>query len=135
LVNQRSMPFQLAANDLGVVITYGPANGHYLGQIPCSGHTLQQAKAAPVHSKLDLSVDVSSDAADLKTLHFSTEKAHLEVSGNLTHFAHPRWKGTGAGSVALLELTAMGLVDGFRRGSVDLGWSGQGTGKRQYVLD
>ena len=135
LVNQRSMPFQLAANDLGVVITYGPANGHYLGQITCSDITLQQAKAAPVHSKLDLSVDVSSDAADLKTLHFSTEKAHLEVSGNLTHFAHPQWKGTANGTVELSELTAMGLVDGFRRGSVDLGVTGQGTGDGQYVLD
>ena len=135
LVNQRSMPFQLAANDLGVVITYGPANGHYLGQITCSDITLQQAKAAAVHSKLDLSVDVSSDAADLRTLHFSTEKAHLEVSGNLTHFAHPRWKGTANGTVELSELTAMGLVDGFRRGSVDLGVTGQGTGDGQYVLD
>src|SRR3984957_7067835 len=135
LVNQRSMPFQLAANDLGVVITYGPASGHYLGEITCSDIMLQKAKAAPVHSKLDLSVDLSTDAVDLKTLHFSTEKAHLQVSGNLTHFAHPQWKGTANGTVELSELTAMGLVDGFRRGTVDLGVTGQGTGDGQYVLD
>jgi translocation and assembly module TamB len=135
LINQRSVPFQLAANDLGVVITYGPANGHYLGEIACSDITIQQAKAAPVHSKLDLSVDLSSDAIDLKTLHFSTEKAHLQVSGNLAHFAHPQWKGTANGTVELAELTAMGLVDGFRRGSVDLAVTGQGGGDGQYVLD
>jgi translocation and assembly module TamB len=135
LVNQRSMPFQLAANDLGVVITYGPASGHYLGEIACSDITVQQAKAAPVHSKLDLSVDLSSDAADLKTLHFSTEKAQLQISGNLTHFAHPQWKGTANGTVELAGLSAMGLVDGFRRGSVDLAVTGQGSGDGQYVLD
>ena len=135
LINQRSLPFQLAANNLGVVITYGPANGHYLGEIACSDITVQQAKAAPVHSKLDLSVDLSSDAVDLKTLHFSTEKAQLQISGNLTHFAHPQWKGTMNGTVELAELTAMGLVDGFRRGSVDLAVTGQGSGDGQYALD
>jgi translocation and assembly module TamB len=135
LVNQRSLPFQLAANDLGVVITYAPTSGHYLGEIACSDITVQQAKAAPVHSKLDLSVDLSTDAVELKTLHFSTEKAHLQVSGNLTHFAHPQWKGTMNGTVELGELTAMGLVDGFRRGSVELAVTGQGSADGQYALD
>jgi translocation and assembly module TamB len=135
LINQRSLPFQLAANDLGVVITYGPANGHYLGELACSDITVQHAKTAPVHSKLDLSVDLSSDAVELKTLHFSTQEAHLQVSGDLTHFAHPQWKGTANGTVELAELTGMGLVDGFRRGSVDLAMTGQGSGDGQYALD
>jgi translocation and assembly module TamB len=135
LINQRSLPFQLAANDLGVVITYGPVNGHYLGEIACSDITVQQAKATPVHSKVDMSIDLSSDAVELKTLHFSTEKAQLQISGNLTHFAHPQWKGAMNGAVELGELTAMGLVDGFRRGSVDLAVTGQGTGDGQYALD
>jgi translocation and assembly module TamB len=30
LVNERSIPFQLAANDLGVVVTYAPATKHYI---------------------------------------------------------------------------------------------------------
>src|ERR1700733_1110560 len=36
LLNQRAIPFQLAANDLGVVITYVPASAHYLGEFDCS---------------------------------------------------------------------------------------------------
>ena len=32
-------------------------------------------------------------------------------------------------------MTALGVVDGFRRGSVDLAVTGQGTGGSQYVLD
>src|SRR5271169_3827055 len=31
LVNERSIPFQLAANDLGVVMTYAPETKHYVG--------------------------------------------------------------------------------------------------------
>jgi translocation and assembly module TamB len=135
LVNERSMPFDLAANNLGVVITYAPASGHYLGEIACSDITLHQAKAAAVHSKLDMSVEAAPDSVEVKTLHFTTERTRLEISGKLTHLARPQWQGTVSGSVELAELTAMGLVDGFRRGSVDLALAGQGSGANQYVLD
>ena len=91
LINERSIPFQLAANDLGVVITYAPATGHYLGKIACSDITAQQAKAAAVRSKLDLSMEDSPGRGRFQGLHFTSEKTRLQASGSLTHFAHPRW--------------------------------------------
>ena len=39
------------------------------------------------------------------------------------------------GNVDLAEVTALGVVDGFRRGSVNLAITGQGTGANQYVVD
>ena len=128
LVNERSIPFQLAANNLGVVITYAPASGHYLGHIACSDIAVQQAKVAAVHSQLDLSVELAPDAVDLTTLHWTTGKSSLHASGRLVHFAHPQWTGTADGNVDLAEVTALGVVDGFRRGSVDLALTGQGSG-------
>ncbi len=135
LLNQRAIPFQLAANDLGVVITYAPASDHYLGQITCSDLTAQQGKAAVIHSKLDLSMDAGRDAVDLKTLHFTTGKTSLQASGNLVHYAHPQWKLSAGGTVELAEVTALGAVDGLRSGSVELALTGQGSGASQYVLD
>src|ERR1700677_380183 len=44
LLNQRAIPFELAANDLGVVVTYAPASDHYLGQLTCSDLTAKQGK-------------------------------------------------------------------------------------------
>ena len=92
LINDRSIPFQLAANDLGVVITYAPRRGHYLGEISCSDITAQKGKSAVVRSRLDLSLEAAPDAVDLKTLQFTSEKTSLQASGSLTHFAHPQWK-------------------------------------------
>ncbi len=135
LLNQRAIPFQLAANDVGVVITYAPANGHYLGQLTCSDLNAQQGKAAVIHSKLDLSVEAGRDAVDLKSLHFTTGKTSLEASGNLLHYANPQWKLSASGTVELAEVTALGAVDGFSHGSVDLALTGQGTGASQYVVD
>ena len=61
LVNERSIPFQLAANDFGVVVTYAPATKHYEGEISCSDINAQKGKSAVVRSKLDLSVEAAPD--------------------------------------------------------------------------
>ena len=135
LLNQRAIPFQLAANDLGVVITYAPASGHYLGQLTCSDLTAQQGKAAVIHSKLDLSVEAARDAVELKTLHFTTGKTSLQGSGTLIHYANPQWNLSAGGTVDLAEVTALGVVDGLRSGSVELALTGQGSEASPYVLD
>jgi translocation and assembly module TamB len=135
LLNQRAIPFQLAARDLGVVITYAPASDHYLADITCSDITAQQGTAAVIHSKLDLSAEAGRDAVDLKTLNFTTGKTSLRASGTLTHFANLQWKGTAVGTVDLAEVTVLGAVDGFKRGSVDLDLTGQGSESGQFVVD
>ncbi len=135
LFNQRAIPFQLAANDLGVVITYAPASDHYLGQVTCSDLTAQQGKAAAIHSQLALSVEAARDAVDLKSLHFTTGKSNLQASGNLVHYANPEWKVSAGGTVELAEVTALGVVDGLRRGSVELTLTGQGSKTSPYALD
>ena len=135
LLNERSIPFELAANNLGVVITYAPVSDRYLGTFTCSDITAQQGTAAVIHSQLDLSAEVGRDAVDLKTLNFTTEKTRLRAAGTLAHFAHPQWKGTAAGAVDLAEVTALGAVDGFKRGSVDLNLTGQGNESTRFVVD
>ena len=135
LVNQHAIPFSLAARDLGVVITYAPATQHYLGSFNCSDITIQQAKALAVHSKLALQVEAGRDAFALKALHLVTGKASLDASGSLTHFADPQWKGSANGTVDLQEVSALGLVDGMRQGSIDLALTAQGKGAGQFVVD
>ena len=135
LLNERAIPFRLAANDLGVVITYAPVSDHYLGQITCSDLTAQQGKAAVVHSQLDLSVEAAHDAVDLKNLHFTTGKTTLQASGTLVHYSNPQWKLSTDGTVELAELTTLGAVDGFRRGSVQLAVTAQGSEASPYVVD
>jgi translocation and assembly module TamB len=135
LLNQRAIPFQLAANDFGVVITYAPATGHYLGDLAFSDITTQNGTAAAVRSKMDLTVEAAHDAVDLKTLHLTTEKSRLEASGSLIHFANPQWKLSADGTVDLAEVAALGAVDGLKRGSVDLQVVGQGDGSSPFVLD
>ena len=135
LVNERSIPFQLAANNLGVVVTYAPPTGHYLGEISCSDITAQKGRSAVVRSRLDLSLEAAPGQVDIKTLHFNTGKTRFQASATVTHFSRPQWKLSANGTVELTEVSTLGAVDGFRRGSVDLVLTGQGTGGDRYLID
>ena len=135
LVNQRALPFDLAANDVGVVVTYSAATGHYLGELVCADIMAKKGKAAPVRSQLGLKVEAADDAVVLQEFHFATGKTRLQASGTMSHLAHPEWKGKVDGTVELAEITALGVVDGFKRGSVDLAGTGEGSGAKRFVVD
>jgi translocation and assembly module TamB len=133
-INERSIPFQLTANNFGVVITYAAASGHYLGEISCLDISTRKGRSPVVRSQLDLNLEAAPDQVDVKGLHFATGKTKLQGSGSLSHFANPQWKLSTNGTVDLTDVTSLGAVDGFRRGSVDLALTGEGTGG-QYLLD
>ena len=126
LVNQRAIPFQLAANDLGVVITYSRASDHYLGEVACSDITVQQAKTPAVRSQLDLHLEAARDGVALRALHFTTGQTRLEASGDLQHFADPQWKLDANGTVFLPDISGLGVIDGLRSGKVELSLSSHG---------
>jgi translocation and assembly module TamB len=135
LVNQRAVPFQLAANDLGVVVTYAPTSGHYVGEVACSDITVQQGKTPPVRSQLEVHIEAARDEMQLKGLTFTTGKTKLEASGNLQHFNNPQWKLDATGTVALPEFSFLGLVDGFESGTIDLAVTSHGSGAGQFAVD
>jgi translocation and assembly module TamB len=135
LINERSIPFQLTANNFAVVITHAAATNHYLGEISCSDISTRKGRSPVVRSQLDLNLEAAPDQVEVKGLHFATGKTKLQGSGSLSHFAHPQWKLSTDGTVDLTDVTSLGAVDGFRRGSVELALTGQGTGGGQYQLD
>jgi translocation and assembly module TamB len=128
-------PSSLPPTIFGVVITYAPDTGHYLGDLTFSDLTAQNGTAAVVRSKVDLTVEAAHDAVDLKTLHLTTEKSKLDASGSLVHFANPQWKLSANGTVDLAEVAALAAVDGLKRGNVDLQVTGQGSSSSPFVLD
>jgi translocation and assembly module TamB len=135
LINERSIPFQLAADNFGVVITYAPVTGHYLGEISCSDIATQQGRSTVVRSQLNLSVEAAPNQIDIRDLRFNTGKTSLQGSATLTQLSHPRWRLSTNGTVDLTDVSALGAVDGFRRGSVELALNGQGVGSDQYAID
>jgi translocation and assembly module TamB len=134
IVNQRTIPFNLRANHVSVVVTYAPGTDHYLGELRLGDLDFERPRIATIESALDLQVEAARGALELKALHFTSGGSRLDASGSIENFADPQWKLATRGSVALRELSALAAIDGLLQGSAELNLEGQGRGSGQYQV-
>jgi translocation and assembly module TamB len=127
LVNQRALPFSLAAKNLAVTVTYRPQPESYLGTVHVEDLTAERDKAPAVHSKLDVNVEMARNALKLDGLHFVSGESSLDASGSLNDFRKLNWQIGANGTVDLREVAALAAVEGLERGVAGLQIKGQGT--------
>ena len=133
LINQRAMPFNLSANDLGVVVTYASLRDHYLATIHAAEVVAQRGKEPPVDSQIDLSVDMGRNSLDVSQLKLSSGSSILTASASVHDFTNPQWSLSAQGKVDVRQVMALAPIDGVDRGIVDLKVKGQGT-RTQFTL-
>ena len=137
LVNQRALPFNLAANNLTAEVTYRKRPEAYLGTVHVEDVTAMRGKTAEVHSKLDLNVEMARNALKLDGLHFvsgdrASGESKLDASGTLNDFTKLHWQLGANGTIDLREVAALGAVDGLGPGEAGLQIKGQGTGIQTF---
>lgn len=125
LLNDRAIPFDMAARNLDAEVHYIPASDRYGATVDLNDLRTRMGKQAEARSSLHLKAELGRDAVDLKTLEFiSGESLKLEVTGTLKHFAKPVWQTTVKGAVGLKQLSVLTDVDGLDAGTVDLDLKG-----------
>lgn len=83
--------------------------------------------SSPVHSKLDLQVQLGRNAATLQSFNLQTGPSMLAGRLALQNFADPQWKGSLNGSVNVRLVEAFVSIPGLDKGNVELQLTGQGT--------
>ena len=125
LVNDRAIPFNVAAKDLNAEVHYIRSSDRYGATIDLKDLETQMQKQPVAKSSLHLEAELGRDAAELKAFDFhSGEDSELKASGALTHFADPVWRANVDGTLALKQLTVLAGVEGFDGGSVELAVGG-----------
>jgi translocation and assembly module TamB len=127
LLNQRALPFSLAANNLTTTVTYRPQPEAYLGTVHIEDLAAQRDKAPEVHSKLDVSAEIARNAMKLDGLHFISGESKLDASGVVNDFTKLNWQIGANGAVDLREVAALTAMNGLGPGQVGLQIQGQGT--------
>jgi len=125
LINDKAVPFQMAAHEF-------EANVHYIGKTDHYGATLdmndlrtQIDKEVEAQSKLRLEVEVGRDIAELKALDLHTgANSRLTASGKLEHFAKPVWQVSATGLMELKQVSVLSGADGFTGGQLDINVQG-----------
>jgi translocation and assembly module TamB len=139
LLNQRALPFDLSADDLGVTIEYDRARDHYLADLRAADITAQRGKLSPVRSRLAVKADLSRTGAVLSQLQLQTgsspkQGSLLEVSGSLQNYADPQLEFAARGSIDVREVEALTAFPGIEGGIAELQLTAKGN-PSSFIVD
>jgi translocation and assembly module TamB len=125
LLNNRAIPFDLAARDLSAEVHYIVSTDRYGMTVDLKDLRTKLAKQVEAQSALHLGVELGRDAVDLQHFEFTSGKSSkLEATGGLKHFAKPEWQAAVKGSLELKQLSVLANVDGLNAGTVNLDLKG-----------
>jgi translocation and assembly module TamB len=134
LLNQKAIPFSLAANDLEVGVNYLRLTDQYKAEISIADITARRDVAAPVHSKLSIEALMSRNRLRVTGLHLSSGDSSLAAQALVTDYTDPHWQVGAKGSIDLREAEALAGIPGMDRGVVSLNVNGKGTAALFDVL-
>ncbi len=121
VVNDRAIPFDVAARDLDARVHYIASTDRYGATVDLHDLRTRIAKQKEAQSTLHVDAEIGRDVALLKKLDFHTGAAsNLLATAALNHFAKPEWQASVEGSLELRQIAVLGGVDGLNAGSLEL---------------
>ena len=125
LLNNRAIPFDMAARDLAAEVHYIVLTDRYGMTVDLKDLRTKIAKQVEASSTLHLAGELGRDAAELKQFEFTSGKSSkLEATAGIKDFAKPQWQMTVKGSVELKQISVLADVDGLNAGAIDLDLKG-----------
>ncbi len=125
VVNDRAVPFNLAAKDVSAEVHYERRADQYGMTVDLADLRTKLANEQEVQSKMHLTAELGRDVFALKSLDFSTTPeggllTHLTGNALVQHFASPQWQATVTGNVDVKQLGYLTDVEGLKAGTLDL---------------
>jgi len=121
LLNDRAIPFDMAARDLDAEVHYLSKTDRYGIKIGLNDLRTRMGKQPEAQSKLNLEMELGRDLAQVTALEFDSGKASvLRATGTLEHFAQPQWQVSADGTLELKQVSILTATDGLTAGTVDL---------------
>jgi translocation and assembly module TamB len=119
LLNNRAIPFDMAARDLGAEVHYIPSTGRYGLTVDLKDLRTKLAKQVEAQSALHLAGELGRDAVELQRFEFTSgNNSKLEATASLKHFEKPEWQAAVKGSLELKQVSVLANVDGLNAGTV-----------------
>jgi len=125
VINDKSIPFDMAAHDLAAEVHYLPETDHYGATVDLNDLRTRISKQPEVQSQLHIAAELGRDTFSLNKVDFTTARnTHVTANVFLRNFAKPIWQATANGAIDLKQLGLLAGIDGFSAGTVELGVSG-----------
>jgi len=126
------VPLDLQAKDVNLQMNWLPATRQtaesYRIQLGLGNLAFAQGKFTPIPTRLDATLDLLHDSAQLESLRLLSQDQTLNLSGKLLSFAHPAWQAQADGKVDLRILGPYAAFPNIRSGIVTLHAALSGSG-------
>ena len=121
LLNDRAIPFELAARELNAQVRYIATGEMYGATIDLSDVRTKMLKEPEAKSKLHIEAQVGRDKAEVTKLEFdSGGSSVLHGTGRLSNFAKPDWEAHANGTLELRQITLLTGAEGLEAGTLEL---------------
>ncbi len=121
LLNDRAIPFDLAARNLDAEVHYLSATDRYGITVDLNDLRTKMGPQPEARSKLHAEAELGRDVVQLTKLEFDSGKASvLHATATLKNFAQPEWQVATNGTLELKQVSVLTNVDGLTGGTVDL---------------
>lgn len=121
IVNNKAVPFNLAANQLFVIVHYIPTDDRYGIEVALNDLRTQMQAMPEVASRLKLSAEFGRDMAQLKSFEFTTgQSTRLTATALVQHFQKPEWQAALDGGLEVKQVGLLTGVQGLNAGTLDL---------------
>lgn len=125
LMNDKAIPFDLAARDLGVNVRYITKLDHYGIDIGISDLRTKMQQMPEAQSRLQIKAEVGRKLISLQNFSFDTGKtSHLDGNAHIENFDNPVWNVSLKGNVEVPQISVLSGFPGLTSGTVDLDISG-----------
>ncbi len=125
LLNDKAIPFDLAANDLGVNVHYITKSDHYGIDVGISDLRTRMQTMPVAQSRLQLKAEIGRKLIAVESLTFDTGKSsHLDATAHIENFDDPVWNVSLKGNLEVPQISVLSGFPGLVAGVVDLDFGG-----------
>jgi len=135
VVNERSTPFDFAANDVVATMSYDARDRRYPGSVQIGKIDLKYQDFREIPASADLQFTLWENAIQFQSLKLTSQKSTLEANGKLTNFEQPDVQLSYNGSFDIAQLGAITRAPQLRGGTLLVNGSGIYSQAQNYAAN
>lgn len=127
LLNNRAIPWEMAAGPLRLAMQYGGSGVGYQGLLEAGNLTFRLKNASEAHSTLRTNFVLRENYFQVENFDLTTGGSQLAATAQVQDFAHPHWQAQLHGGVDARELGALTGQNELRDGIVQMNLKAHGA--------
>jgi translocation and assembly module TamB len=123
IMNERKLPLDFSASDVGAEMNYARFDRRYDGSVQVGKMDAQYQDYRDIAASGDAAFSLWQDRAEVRSLKLTSQRSSVELSGTIDDFAHPRIQINYGGTIDLAQAGEIVRLHKLRGGGLNVSGS------------